>query len=142
MESRSIIGVPAPRKSLGGRDCARRRHAVRFAADTLVSTPKCDPRDGWTGHGRNLYRYLNYSNALPPACAAGSAQGLQRADFRWTGANHVKVKVKKASLPRLTGPLRVELYRGTGPVNDCDGYVGVANCLGAGTGRAKCSGAY
>lgn len=104
--------------------------------DTLVSTPKCDPRDGW--YGGSGYKYRNYSNALPPECTPGSAQGLRRVDFRWTGTNYVRVKVSKGSLPQVTGPLGVGLYRGTGPVNECDGYVGVANCE-VGSGKAKCS---
>jgi hypothetical protein len=109
--------------------------------DTLITTPKCDPRDGWLGR-INLYRYLNHSDALPPACDPGSAQGLQRIDFRWTGTNVVKAKVRNASLPPVTGPIRVALYRGTGPVNDCDGYVGVANCIRVDTTKPKCSASY
>jgi hypothetical protein len=40
------------------------------------------------------------------------------------------------------GPIGVALYRGTGPVNDCDGYVGVANCIHPGSSKAKCSANY
>lgn len=107
--------------------------------DTLVSTPKCDPRDGWTSIRRTRYTYLNYSNALPPDCTPGSAQGVQRVEFRWTGTNYIKVKLRRGSLPPLTGPIRLAVYRGTGPVNDCDGYIGVADCLLAGPYKAKCS---
>jgi hypothetical protein len=105
--------------------------------DTLVSTPKCDPRDGWSGG--NGYRYKNYSNALPPDCIPGSAQGLRLASFQWTGDNIVKLKASKGSMPQVVGPLRVGFYRGTGPVNECDGHVATATCIVA-PGKAKCSG--
>ena len=109
--------------------------------DTLLSTPRCDPRDGWSG-GRNHHRYANYSNALPPACVPGSAQALQRLDIRWTGTNYITLKLKKGSLPPITGPIRMAIYRGTGPVNDCDGYVGVAACAPLGSRGAKCATTY
>jgi len=104
--------------------------------DTLVSTPKCDPRDGWSGG--NGYKYRNYSNALPPDCIAGSAQGLRRADFEWTGDNDVKMKVAKGSMAQVVGPLRVAVYRGTGPLNECDGRVGTVPCI-VKPGKAKCA---
>ncbi|HYR96038.1 MAG TPA: hypothetical protein VEM57_04840, partial [Candidatus Binatus sp.] len=107
--------------------------------DTLDSTRKCDPRDGWKSIRRTRHTYFNYSNAMPPDCTPGSAQGVQQIDFRWTGTNYVKMKLKKGSLPPVTGPIRLAIYRGTGPVNDCDGYVGVADCLVAGVNKAKCS---
>jgi hypothetical protein len=104
--------------------------------DTLVSTPKCDPRDGWySGNGR---KYLNYSNALPPDCAPGSAQGVSKVQLRWNGTNDLKVKVIHGALPQLVGPLRLAVYDGTGPVNECDGFVGTVNCR-TWPGKAKCS---
>jgi hypothetical protein len=106
--------------------------------DTLVATPKCGPRDGWYGGSGNRYKYLNYSNALPPDCIAGSAQGLQRLQLKWNGTNDMKLKVANASLPSVTGPVRFALYKGTGPVNECDGYVGEASCA-VQSGKAKCS---
>jgi hypothetical protein len=42
-------------------------------------------------------------------------------------------------MPQVVGPLRVGFYRGTGPVNECDGYVATATCIVA-PGKAKCSG--
>jgi hypothetical protein len=107
--------------------------------DTLLSTPKCDPRDGWSGGGS--YRYLNYSNALPPDCAAGSAHGLSRVQIRWNGTNDVTIKVVHGALPPIVGPLRLAVYPGTGPVNACDGFIGTANCR-TGPAKAKCSSAY
>jgi len=104
--------------------------------DTLIATPKCDPRDGWSGG--NGYHYRNYSNALPPDCIPGSAQGLESIDFKWTGINRVKLKMKHASLPAIVGPLQVGVYGPGGPVNECDGFVGQADCI-ATPNRAKCS---
>ena len=107
--------------------------------DRLPTTVKCDPRDGWTS-GSNLRRYRNYSNALPPDCIAGSAQGLQRYEAHWTGTSNIKIKAKKGSMAQVIGPLRIGFYRGTGPVNECDGNVGTAACI-VKPGEAKCSSA-
>jgi hypothetical protein len=98
---------------------------------------KCDPRDGWS-YGAGRRKYKNYSNAFPPDCVPGSAQGLRQYESRWTGTNHVKLKAAKGSMPQLVGPARVAFYRGTGPVNECDGNVGVVDCL-VKPGAAKCS---
>ena len=104
--------------------------------DTLIATPQCDPRDGWSGgHG---YHYRNYSNALPPDCLPGSAEGLESIDFKWTGTNYVKIKMKNASLPAIVGPIQLAVYEIGGPVNECDGFVGQADCI-ATPNRAKCS---
>jgi len=38
----------------------------------------CDPRDGWTSSKNGASRrYRNFSDALPPGCLAGSANGLK-----------------------------------------------------------------
>lgn len=95
--------------------------------DLLLSTPKCDPRDGWS-FANSTRRYRNHANALPPSCTPGSAQGLQRLDIRWTGTNIVTMRVARSSLPPVTGPIRFALYKGTGPVNECDGFVEEADC--------------
>lgn len=87
----------------------------------------CDPRDGWT-YPSGRARYANYSNALPPGCAPGSAQGLRLFESRWNGTNSVRVKLSGGSLPLVVGPLRVGFYQGTGPVNECDGAVGTVGC--------------
>ncbi|MGH7787231.1 MAG: hypothetical protein ACRERC_10225 [Candidatus Binatia bacterium] len=89
--------------------------------------PTCGPSDGWTfTHG--LHRYRNYSNALPPDCIPGSAQGLQKWDVRINGRSRVKLKVKDGTLPQVVGPLRLGLYSGDGPVNECDGNVATMSC--------------
>lgn len=37
----------------------------------------CMPKDGWAVNGSlTAYKYRNFSGALPPTCAPGSAQGL------------------------------------------------------------------
>jgi hypothetical protein len=94
----------------------------------------CDPRDGWVASG-----YVNRSNALPPACLPGSAQGLRQVRMRWDGSLDMRVQVRDASLPAVTGPVRVTIYDGAGPVNACDGWVGEAPCSGSGS-RVRCEG--
>jgi hypothetical protein len=106
--------------------------------DILPSTPKCDPLDGWSARSGVRRRYGNESGALPPLCVPGSAQGLESIDFRWTGTNYVKIKMKDATLPTVVGPLQLEVYLDGGPVNECDGFVGRADCIGRAR-RAKCS---
>jgi hypothetical protein len=104
------------------------------------SAPGCDPRDGWSfASGRRKYK--NYSNALPPGCVPGSAQGLRQYQTTWNGTNNVRLKAGKGSMPQLVGPARVAFYRGTGPVNECDGNVSVVGCV-VRPGAAKCSPAY
>jgi hypothetical protein len=106
--------------------------------DNLAATPRCDPADGWSTRAGFRSRYSNGSDALPPDCVPGSAQGLESVDFRWTGTNHVKLKVKRATLPAVVGPIRLEIYPNGGPVNECDGFVGEADCITS-PRRAKCS---
>lgn len=106
--------------------------------DAQLDTPRCDPRDGWSASGSRKRRYRNYSNALPPACTPGSAQGLQDYQSRWYGTADVMLKLKDGSLPAIVGPLRVELYHGTGPANACDGLVGDVPCV-ARPGAALCT---
>lgn len=89
--------------------------------------PTCGPNDGWTfTHG--MGRYRNYSNALPPDCIPGSAQGLQKWDVPLYTRSRIKMKLKDGSLPTVVGPLRVGIYDGDGPVNECDGNVGTVSC--------------
>jgi hypothetical protein len=88
-----------------------------------ASQHACDPRDGWFGSG-----YVNKSNALPPACVPGSAQGLRRVAFRWNGTLDVRVQAVHTTLPHVTGPVRVTIYDGTEPINECDGWVADASC--------------
>lgn len=63
----------------------------------------CDPRDGWTTSKNGAsHRYRNHSDALPPTCLHGSANGLtevrllrKSADWRTVD---VKVRAKDARL--------------------------------------------
>lgn len=41
-------------------------------------------------------------------------------------------------MPQVVGPLRGGLYEGTGPVNECDGNVGVPTCV-VKPGSANCA---
>src|SRR5262249_1539550 len=50
----------------------------------------CDPRDKRTSNGG----YVNKSNALPPACVPGSANGFQKLTMRWTGVNDLRIQIK------------------------------------------------
>jgi hypothetical protein len=83
----------------------------------------CDPRDRWVGQG-----YVNKSNALPPACVPGSANGLKRMKYRWNGTLDLRVQIAGATLPSVVGPVRLTIYDGTEPVNECDGWVGESTC--------------
>lgn len=84
----------------------------------------CDPRDRWTSKG-----YVNKSNALPPACMPGSAQGFQKLTMLWSGVNDLRLYIRNTTLPAVVGPIRATIYDGTGPVNECDGWVGDAPCV-------------
>lgn len=57
----------------------------------------CGPKDGWTAAATgSSYRYRNVSNALPPACLPGSANGLSgvRLKRRPNDPSEVDVKVR------------------------------------------------
>ncbi|MCC6848726.1 MAG: hypothetical protein IT294_09505 [Deltaproteobacteria bacterium] len=64
----------------------------------------CDPRDGWTTSKNGASRrYRNHSNALPPACGRGSANGLKeirllRKSSDWRIVD-LKVRAKDMQLP-------------------------------------------
>ncbi|HJQ84145.1 MAG TPA: hypothetical protein VKA21_08720, partial [Candidatus Binatia bacterium] len=61
----------------------------------------CDPRDGWRLGGAT-YRYSNLSNALPPGCVVGSAQGvttMKIKDQRWNrGEVGFRARAKRATV--------------------------------------------
>jgi len=63
----------------------------------------CDPRDGWTTSKNGAsHRYRNHSDALPPTCLHGSANGLTevrllRKSSDWRTVD-VKVRAKDARL--------------------------------------------
>jgi hypothetical protein len=84
----------------------------------------CDPRDRRTPNG-----YINKSNALPPACVPGSANGFRKLSMRWTGVNDLRIQIKNTTFPAIVGPIQATIYDGTGPINECDGWVGEAPCI-------------
>lgn len=94
----------------------------------------CDPRDGWTGR----YRYRNYSNALPPACTPGSANGLSRMTIRRSKANAFKIDVTAAvTIPAvpaaIAGPMSALFVRGQSGNSDQSGA-----CLALQSGDTPC----
>jgi hypothetical protein len=93
----------------------------------------CDPRDKWTSTG-----YINKSNAFPPACIPGSAQGLRRMKYRWNGTLDFRIAVADVTMQNPVGPLRVTIYDGTEPVNECDGWVGDSAACRVSSKRVRC----
>ena len=100
----------------------------------------CDPRDGWTAKSYQSFKYLNYSNAFPPDCTPGSANGLSRMTVRrgkrevWglDVAAKVKIPTVPASIP---GPMHSLFVRGQGGNADQSGA-----CLAAESGDTPCTG--
>ncbi len=86
----------------------------------------CDPRDGWTAIGIRRFRYRNYSNAFPPACTSGSANGLGRMTVRLANTSVWKIDVaatvKAPTVPAsITGPMHSLWVRGQGGNADQNG---------------------
>ncbi len=91
-----------------------------WSARTLAIPPGgvgagCGPKDGWTTSANGLgYRYRNASNAFPPACTPGSANGLRDArvkvDRRHPENLTVKVRTAGATIADLPdlGPFAAE----------------------------------
>ncbi len=72
----------------------------------------CDPRDGWTTSKNGASRrYRNFSNALPPACARGSANGLTEVRLlrKSTDWRVVDVKVRAKNMRLLNLPTSDDL---------------------------------
>jgi endoglucanase len=109
-----------------------------------VAGGACEPgSDGWLTTPK-LTRYSNGSGALdPPACTAGSANGLYRIDYRARTARdfEFKVRAKDAALPfPVVGPLRATLVLGDDAAAGDAGACGVSGslaCSGSGT-TLKC----
>ncbi len=84
---------------------------VEWSARTLAVPPGgpgtgCAPKDGWTNTGA-AYRYRNTSNAFPPGCAPGSANGLHeirlsRKSIDW---RLVDLKVRATDTALLAVPI-------------------------------------
>jgi len=78
----------------------------------------CDPRDGWWGTS-SRYTYRNYSGAVPPDCAAGSANGLTYMKVALSRSAYAKFTVTAIvsvpiDPPSIVGPLSTTLIRGEG----------------------------
>jgi hypothetical protein len=79
----------------------------------------CDPRDGWKQASGSTFRYRNASDAFPPACVAGSADGLTRVTMRLNRRDSwdTKVQVALRGVPLTTpplGPMSAVVVRGLG----------------------------
>lgn len=92
---------------------------VEWSARTLAVPPGppgsgCGPKDGWiaAANGKS-FRYRNGSNALPPTCAAGSANGLTdvRLKRRADDPRDVDVKVKARGTTFATTLAGIESVR-------------------------------
>lgn len=112
----------------------------------------CDPRDGWTTSKNGAsHRYRNHSDALPPSCVHGSANGLTevrllRKSSDWRTVD-VKVRAKDARLADIptfedgAGPLlwfSVTLGSTLGPdnANHCANTRPPLHCVPNGKGTA------
>ena len=93
----------------------------------------CDPRDGWRPGGA-VYRYRNFSDALPPACVSGSAGGLARMRID-RGRNRIAFRTRHAmTLPG--GPLAATVAFGAGGDAVIGGRCVSADATCTDTGRA------
>ena len=83
----------------------------------------CGPFDGWKVSGRSpnfSFTYKNLTNALPPGCAAGSANGLRVAKVKdrlaRDGTIQFEVKTKASTLPPIPGaPVTGTIVLGQSP---------------------------
>ena len=104
----------------------------------------CGPRDGWVRRGAT-FTYHNQSNALPPACAAGSARGLQllRVSTRRAAAGEVSIRARfrDTAAPDLLAPLHVTAVlgdEGAGAAGRCASAPALG-CVRTGPIRIGCS---
>jgi hypothetical protein len=95
---------------------------VEWSARTLAIPPGalhsgCGPKDGWSESASgSSYKYRNRSNALPPTCAPGSANGLTEIRLLKKSADarivDVKIRAKNTtsqSTPALDGNPSIRL---------------------------------
>ncbi len=89
----------------------------------------CGLLDGWKVSGRApnfSYTYKNLTNALPPACTPGSANGVRVVKFKdklaKDGTVQFQVSVKNATLPPVPGaPLVATVVLGQSPTAGMSG---------------------
>jgi cysteine-rich repeat protein len=92
----------------------------------------CDLLDGWKVKGtapNRTFTYKNVSGALPPACTAGSANGLKNVKFKdrlaIDGTMQVKVKVKNGAIATAPPPpLTATVVLGQSPAAGAAGRCG------------------
>lgn len=97
----------------------------------------CDPRDGWYGGGGRSFKYQNYSNAFPPDCTPGSANGLVRLKVRRTTPSVVQLSAMMTTgtdPASIVGPMNALFVRGQGGNTDASGA-----CLAAQSGDIPCA---
>jgi hypothetical protein len=89
----------------------------------------CAPNDGWKANASgSTHAYKNKSGALPPACVAGSTNGLaviklkDKRDGR--GEIVFKLKAKRSTIAAPVGPLRVSIVFGAGSIESAAGECG------------------
>ncbi|HEV7731145.1 MAG TPA: glycosyl hydrolase family 8 [Candidatus Binatia bacterium] len=102
----------------------------------------CSTRDGWKVTPK-MALYRNKSGAAdPPACTAGSAQGLVKLKLAPQGTHDVAVQVitKRSTLGTVAGPLRTTVVLGDTPAAGAAGQCGVSAplvCAGSVTLRCE-----
>jgi hypothetical protein len=89
----------------------------------------CGSEDGWSANGSGTtFTYKTKTDALPPGCLAGSANGLvliKMKDKRDSdGVISFKVKVKDGSIGTPVGPLRVTVVLGASVAESAAGECG------------------
>jgi hypothetical protein len=91
----------------------------------------CDERDGWKVTSSRV-QYGNKSGALgAPTCAAGSANGLSKIQYRLGSATDVpfQIRTRKSTIAAPVGPLRVTLVLGDTAAAGDAGQCGVSELL-------------
>lgn len=92
----------------------------------------CGPLDGWKVSGRSpkrSYTYKNLSNALPPTCVPGSANGLRvmklKDQIAKDGTVQFQLTVKNATLPPVpAAPVAATIVLGQSPAAGAAGRCG------------------
>ena len=77
----------------------------------------CGPKDGWkTNAPLTSQKFATKTNAIPPACVAGSALGIEKAQALDKTAKlkggKFKVKGKNGTYGPVTGPFRLSIVLG------------------------------
>jgi hypothetical protein len=100
----------------------------------------CDPSDGWR-LGGGTYSYENVSNALPPDCVSGSAQGLtalKLKDRRFAqGVISFKAKASGTTVDHPAGKVLATMVLGQ-EVQDGSCGSALLTCV-TGSGSARCT---